>query len=229
MDHHHHQAQAERPEEAEEEKEKVTLHGFWSSPYVHKVIWALQLKGVDYDYVEEDLGNKSAQLLEQLNPVHGKVPVLVHRGKPVAESDVIVEFIDDAWNNRGRRRILPEDPYERAMARLTARFQQDQLSPAIWRWFTTSGEEQEAARDAAVEQLLELGFADLSLGPLAYVVPIYEEIVGVRLVTEERFPSLTAWMARFLGSPVVRDHLPPMDQLRRRYQAVREAFLKRAG
>lgn len=64
-----------------------------------------------------------------------------------------------------------------------------QLSPPIWRWFTTEGEEQEAAYEAAVEQLLVLekelavswkpffggdkvGFVDLSLGPLAYVLPI---------------------------------------------------------
>ncbi|KAJ1264622.1 hypothetical protein BS78_08G013700 [Paspalum vaginatum] len=233
MDHH----QAERPE-TEKEKE-VTLHGVWSSPYVLKVIWALRLKGAEYDYVEEDLDSKSPRLLE-LNPVHGKVPVLVYHGKPVAESDVILEFIDDAWATT-HRRILPEDPYERAMARLTARFQQDKLSPPIWRWFTTAGREQEDAREAAVEQLLvlerelgdgrrffggeEVGFADLSLGPLAYVIPIYEEITGARLVAEETLPSLAAWMGRFLASPVVRDHLPPMDDLRRRYQAVREAFL----
>jgi glutathione S-transferase len=58
---------------------------------------------------------------------------------------------------------------------------------------------------------------------LSYVIPVYQEITGMKMVT---FPSLFAWMANFLSSPVVKDHLPPLDHLMHRYQAIREAFLK---
>jgi glutathione S-transferase len=101
----------------------VKLLGIWSSPYVLKVVWALKIKSVQYDCIEEDLKNKSEQLLEY-NPVHKKVPVLVYRGKPIAESEVILEFIDEAWKHRGDR-ILPDDPYQRAVARFWARFGTD--------------------------------------------------------------------------------------------------------
>ncbi|VAI15924.1 unnamed protein product [Triticum turgidum subsp. durum] len=214
----------------EEAPEKVKLFGMWASPYVLKVKWALSIKGVEYEYVEEDLRNKSDDLLEH-NPVHKKVPVLLYRGKPVAESDVIVEFVDEAWSYRGGR-ILPDDPHERAMARFWVRFVHDKLSPPIWKWFTAApGEGQKAALGAAVEQLQVLedllalggkdffagesvGLVDLSLGALAYVIPMYEEIIGVRMVTEERFPSLSAWMGRFLDSPPVKDHPPPVERLK---------------
>ncbi|OQU82759.1 LOW QUALITY PROTEIN: hypothetical protein SORBI_3005G017801 [Sorghum bicolor] len=118
MDHHLEQQAAES-----EKKAAVKLLGFWASPYVLQVKWALAMKGVEYEYTEEDLRSKSAELLAY-NPVHKKVPVLVYHGRPIAESQVILEFIDEAWNHRGDP-ILPRDPYQRAMARFRARFQQE--------------------------------------------------------------------------------------------------------
>ncbi|ESQ27695.1 hypothetical protein EUTSA_v10019483mg, partial [Eutrema salsugineum] len=47
--------------------------------------------GIPYNYIEEDLKNKSESLI-QLNPVHKKIPLLVHDGKPVAESQVYEVF-----------------------------------------------------------------------------------------------------------------------------------------
>jgi glutathione S-transferase len=88
------------------------------------VEWALRLKGVEHEYVDEDLANKSADLL-RYNPVTKKVPVLVHDGKPIAESTIIVEYIDEAW--KGGYPIMPADPYERAQARFWARFAEEKV------------------------------------------------------------------------------------------------------
>ncbi|XAR50056.1 Glutathione transferase [Bertholletia excelsa] len=100
---------------------KVILHGMWISSYAKRVELALKAKGIPFEYVEEDLSNKSPRLLEY-NPVHKKVPVLVHNGKRIAESLVILEYIDETWNNE--RRLLPDDPYKRAKVRFWAAFLQ---------------------------------------------------------------------------------------------------------
>lgn len=100
-----------------EDENKVTLHGMWISSYAKKVELALKIKGITFDYVEEDLSNKSSLLLKY-NSVYKKVPVLLHRGRPVSESLVILEYIDETWKNQPR--FLPDDPYERARVRFWA-------------------------------------------------------------------------------------------------------------
>lgn len=104
--------------------ENVVLYGAWNSPFVARVSWALKMKGVEHQYIEEDLFNKSPMLLHY-NPIYKKVPVLVHAGKPIVESTVILQYIDEVWPENT---IMPENPYERALARFWAKFLDEKVS-----------------------------------------------------------------------------------------------------
>ncbi|KAI3942927.1 hypothetical protein MKW92_018955 [Papaver armeniacum] len=95
--------------------EDLKLFGVWYSPFVC----------LNHEYIEEDLSNKS-DLLLQYNPVHKKIPILVHAGKPIVESLIILEYIDETWPDRYP--LLPKDPFERSKARFWAKFLQDKVN-----------------------------------------------------------------------------------------------------
>ena len=99
--------------------EELVLLDFWPSPFGMRVRIALAEKGIKYEYKEEDLWNKSALLL-QMNPIHKKIPILIHHGKPVCESLIQLQYIEEVWPDKSP--LLPSDPYQRAIARFWADF-----------------------------------------------------------------------------------------------------------
>ncbi|XP_077214207.1 glutathione transferase GST 23-like [Tasmannia lanceolata] len=216
--------------------EGVKVFGMWASPSALKVIWALKLKGIEYEWIEEDLSNKS-QLLLQYNPVHKKIPMLVYGQKSVAESIVIIEFIDETWKHN---LILPEDPYEKAVARFRAKFAEEKCLPAIFGAFSKLGEEQEKFVKEAKENLRTLeeglkgkkffggetiGFVDVVVGWIAHWVPIIEEIIGIKIVEEESLPLINQWFKDILDFKIVKESLPPRDKLLVLQKARREMLL----
>jgi len=91
----------------------VKLCGFHLSNYHNKVRIALLEKGVPF---EEDATCSPSQKDEWLarSPL-GKVPILeLDGGRRLAESEVILEYLEDAYPQKP---LLPKDPYERAKVR----------------------------------------------------------------------------------------------------------------
>ncbi|KAF3627586.1 putative glutathione S-transferase [Capsicum annuum] len=202
---------------------EVKLLGVGGSSYSRRVEWALKVKGVKYEFVEEDLQNKSPLLLES-NPVLKKIPVLIHNGKPIRESMIILEYIDEAFEGPS---ILPKDPYERAIARFWAKFLDgkclDAVREALWSKF---GGEQEKIKQEAYEMLKivdnelkgkkffggnKIGFVDVAANYIPFWVEIVEEASGNVLITSEKFPNLCAWMDEYLSCSEVKENLPDRD------------------
>ena len=103
----------------------VKVLGTWASPYAMRPRIALNLKKVDYEFIAETMFPKSELLLKS-NPVHKKIPVLFHRGIPICESLIILEYIDETWSLN--HSILPSNPYDRAISRFWASFIDEKVS-----------------------------------------------------------------------------------------------------
>ncbi|XP_022137492.1 glutathione S-transferase U9-like [Momordica charantia] len=227
------------------EENKVVLHGMWASPFAKRVELALRIKGIPFDYVEEDLKNKSSSILNY-NPVHKKVPVVLHNGKPISESFVILEYIDEVWNNEGPR-LLPQDPYTRAQVRFWADFVQKQLFEGLFSAIKTEGEAQERAVDEVREKLKvfeeqglrslleegsrfvngdEMGFLDIVTFTVIGIYKIQEEFLGIKFLDEEKTPILFSWLTRLNEHPIAKETAPPKDKLVGLLQFVRHNALR---
>ncbi|CAN0910769.1 Glutathione S-transferase U7 [Linum grandiflorum] len=206
------------------EDHQLKLLGLWASPYSIRVELVLKLKRLQYRYIEEK-SSKSSLLLES-NPVLKKIPVFFHEGKtPIAESLIIVEYIDEIW--RQSYPVLPEDPGDRAAARFWAKF------------IDETGKEKEEAVEEYVRLLKVLeaelkgkdyfggeriGFLDVAAIHLHFFELLQEEEGDDRLMKPETFPALFKWLEKFRSNDAVRECLPPADKLLR-YSRVRRAAL----
>ncbi|XP_056172778.1 glutathione S-transferase U19-like [Syzygium oleosum] len=217
--------------------EEVILLDFWPSPFAMRAKIALREKGVEFDLREEALLSNKSPLLLQMNPVHKKIPVLIHDGKPVCESLIIVQYIDETWGPESP--LLPSDPHKRARARFWADYMDKKIFPA-WRmvWLST-GEAQEAAKTEYIEGLKVLegelgdkvyfggerfGYVDVSL------IPFYSWFYAVETSANfsigEECPKLVGWAKRCMQRESVAKSLPDqhkvydfMLELRKKLQA----------
>ena len=98
---------------------RTVLHNYFRSSTSYRVRIALNLKGIDYEYVAHHLrfgGHRKPEYLS-LNP-QGLVPALVWEdGTTVAQSLAILEFIDEMVPEPP---LLPADPRGRARVRMLA-------------------------------------------------------------------------------------------------------------
>jgi glutathione S-transferase len=108
----------------------LILYDFGNSVCCQKVRITLRAKGLDWKAIPVDLfkAEQYSPEYRKLNP-KGVVPTLVHDGKPVIESTLICEYIDQTFTQAPR--LIPTDPWLQARMRLWSKQVDDGLFEGV--------------------------------------------------------------------------------------------------
>jgi glutathione S-transferase len=108
----------------------LVLYDFGNSVCCQKVRITLRAKGLDWQAIRVDLF-KSEQYdpaYLKLNP-KGVVPTLVHDGRPVIESTLICEYLDQTFAQPPQ--LIPADPWRQARMRLWSKLVDEGLHDGV--------------------------------------------------------------------------------------------------
>lgn len=220
---------------------RLKLVSFDICPYVERSRIVLLEKGVPHEVEFIDLANKPAWFLA-LSPM-GRVPVLVVDDRPIFESMIINELIEELYP---RPPLMPADPLARAEVRAWIVFANDVIMPASYQALLAlaGGAQGDAlARPLAalrgglerLEGRVREGSGPFFLGEAftlvdAALAPFFRRwrmaegwgVPEARMLSG--FPALSAWADALLARPSVAAAAPEdLDRKSRRVYAERAA------
>ena len=204
----------------------MKIIGSFVSPYVRKVLAAMNLKEIDYqvDPITPFFGNDE---FERISPLR-RIPVLIDGDVVLSDSSVICAYLEDS---HGGHALLPSDPRDRARSRwleeyadtrlgelfIWSLFYQKVVRPAVW------GEEPDhdrveralstdipAALDYLEGQAPQNGFffGDIGLADISIASFFRNAAYADFEVDAGRWPKLAGFVERTLAHDCIAALLP---------------------
>jgi len=135
--------------------QSLALYHAWVSSASRRVRFVLEEKKLGYQGILVNLleFEQHSPAYLKLNP-NGFVPTLLHDGRPVVESSVICEYLDELFPEPSLR---PDDPHERARMRVWAKWTDEVVIRAfqVANWNRMMAPTATKWSDAEVEQRLQ--------------------------------------------------------------------------
>lgn len=210
----------------------VKLYNAWFCPFGQRAWIALLHKGVDFEYVEQNPYEKTAEWLA-INP-RGLVPAIVHNGKSVYESYVCIEYVDEAWPNG--KNLLPKDPYLRAWVRIWSDHISKKIIPPFYSVLMKKTKEE---REEAKQELLkaislltvnmspdgpfflgsDFGVVDIMLAPFAQRLDVVmRHFRNFYIPENEEFSRYHKWWKAVQDVPSYKATEQPEEKLQKSYE-----------
>jgi glutathione S-transferase len=202
---------------------EIELFSARFSPFAQRVRLALLEKGIEFWHTEIDLADKPEWFLV-ISP-RGEVPVIRHEDRFVADSTVILEYLEDVYPTPSLR---PRDPGKRALSRLWTEFADEKLLPAMVAAILAEGEKRIAACAKLRDVLLAVereGLARCGRGPywlgeelsLLDIVfyPLFERLPAIQNDQASGLPLLSIrlrhWLEAMSARPSVQATRNPVE------------------
>lgn len=195
----------------------IRIVSFKICPFVQRVTGLLEAKNVPYEIEYISLKDKPQWFLD-LSPT-GQVPMLItDGGKPLFESDAIVEYIDEVTAPLQEELSAEDRALNRAWSYQASKHylvQCSTMQSADRETFETRNEKLKKAYARAEQQLLagpffsggKLGNVDIAWLPLLHRSALVEKHSGFDML--EGFPKVKAWQQAVLKSGVAERSVSP--------------------
>jgi glutathione S-transferase len=192
--------------------DKLRLYSMRFCPYAQRTRMVLDFLKIPHEVVNINLKNKPEWFLDK-NPF-GTVPVLEQNDKVVYESAVCDEYLMDVYGSKG---LVPSDPYKKARARILM----DTYSKVTDKYYGLYRATTDEDKKKLIEELqnalkfLEPALTgkyfggeqptilDIHMWPWFERMPMLEQLTGMKILPEDKFPKLTAWVKTMNELPTV--------------------------
>lgn len=105
----------------------ITVYGIPTSPYVRKVLYSLEVKGIEYQ-LEPISPLDIPESFRAINPLM-KIPACVDGELKLSDSTVICEYLEDRYPDEP---VYPTDPAEKARCRWWDSYAGSTMAEAFW-------------------------------------------------------------------------------------------------
>lgn len=194
----------------------LTLVSHTLCPYVQRAVITLTEKAIDHERVYIDL-NDPPDWFQRISPL-GRVPVLLVDGRPLFESAVIVEYLDETTPGS----LHPADAFEKAQHRAWMEYGSSILD-TIWEYYTamdSAALERKRDRLATLFARLEgelgagpyFGGRDFSLvdavfGPVFRYFDVFERYGELGIFAHT--PKVRQWRSALAARPSIQTAVGP--------------------
>lgn len=211
---------------------KIELYSWQFCPFAQRARIVLAVKEINHELLEIDITKPYPQRFLEMNP-SGKVPTVVYDGKPIYESEVVCEFLDELFSEKP---AMPTDPYNRAISRLLIGYGTSKFIPALYTLLTN----QEPEKDGELKQKAldswkwindflvkhnpngtylfdEPNLADYAYGPFFQRWKIVEYYRYFEVPNTEAYVRVLKWCDALLELPIVQETGHPHEDLIKLY------------